>query len=622
VLKANDKLEVSIVSQDTQPTSALATHNQRHDVKARYYQRKSRSYGLIERMLRSYLRPYLWLLGISIFANIIVAATTGALPWFIQQAIDKVFTERDENMLVLIPAGVIIVSIIKGLATYGSNIIMSYVGQRSTANLQRDLFARLVRGDLAYVGSQHTGEYISIFMNDATRLRDTVSTIIVALARHLLTIFALIGFMFTINWHLAMIYTVIVVPMGVVSMRRLGRVTRKASRQGLEETGGLSTLIAETLGGLRIVKAYGQEDDQIERASSVVDRVLQFTMTALRARAAASPAIEALAGVAVGAVIFFGGYQSMQGNLSAGEFMGFITALLAVYQPLRSVANMQTVLQEGVSAGERVFSILDQEDHILDKPDAQTLTVTQGALKFDAVTFKYASRVTPALYDVSIEVPAGQTVALVGASGSGKSTLLNLVLRFFDTDEGKIEIDGQDVRDVSLLSLRAASALVTQDPFLFDDTIANNIAYGQETFDMAKIEAAARQAAAHDFIMEMPDGYETSVGEGGARLSGGQKQRVAIARAMLKNAPILLLDEATSALDTASEQQVQQALSELMKGRTSLVIAHRLSTIMHADNIYVMRDGQVCESGTHKQLLAQDGVYAELHKKQFADGDA
>jgi subfamily B ATP-binding cassette protein MsbA len=226
------------------------------------------------------------------------------------------------------------------------------------------------------------------------------------------------------------------------------------------------------------------------------------------------------------------------------------------------------------------------------------------------------------LHGVSIDVPAGQTVALVGASGSGKSTLLNLVLRFFDTDEGKIEIDGQDVRDVSLLSLRAASALVTQDPFLFDDTIANNIAYGQETFDMAKIEAAARQAAAHDFIMEMPDGYETRVGEGGARLSGGQKQRVAIARAMLKNAPILLLDEATSALDTASEQQVQQALSELMKGRTSLVIAHRLSTIMHADNIYVMRDGQVCESGTHKQLLAQDGVYAELHKKQFADGDA
>lgn len=610
------------MSQDKDTLPKPATHNQRHDIQQNYQTRRSRSIALIERMLRSYLRPYLWLLGISIVANIIVAATTGALPWFIQQAIDKVFTERDENMLVLVPAGVIAISLIKGLATYGSNVIMSYVGQRSTANLQRDLFARLVRGDLSYVGSQHTGEYISLFMNDATRLRDTVSTIIIALARHLLTIVALIAFMFTINWHLALIYTVIVVPMGIVSMRRLGRVTRKASRQGLEETGGMSTLIAETLSGLRIVKAYGQENDQIDRASNVIDRVLNYTMTALRARAAASPAIEALAGVAVGAVIFFGGYQSMQGNLSAGEFMGFITALLAVYQPLRSVANMQTVLQEGVSAGARVFAILDQQDHILDKPNATQLQVSQGGIKFDNVSFQYATRTAPALNGVTIDVPAGQTVALVGASGSGKSTLLNLVLRFFDTQQGSIEIDGQSVRDVSLLSLRAASALVTQDPFLFDDTIANNIAYGQGDVAPEKIEAAARQAAAHDFIMEMPDGYQTRVGESGARLSGGQKQRVAIARAMLKNAPILLLDEATSALDTASEHQVQAALSQLMKGRTSLVIAHRLSTIMHADKIYVLQNGEVCEAGTHSQLLAQNGVYAELHDKQFSNGDA
>lgn len=587
-------------------------------VKDKYHGARSGSLGLLGRMLRSYLRPYLWLLGASILLNVLIAATTGALPWFIQQAVDEVFNNKNSNMLLLVPIGVIVISLVKGLATYGSNVIMNFVGQRSTANLQRDLFARLVRGDLAYVAQRHSGIYISVFMNDATRLRDTVSNIIIALIRHLLTVVALIAFMFTINWHLALVYTLIVIPVGIAAMRRLGRVTRSASQQGLEETGEFSTLIAETLSGLRIVKAYGQENDQIDRAGTTIDRVLEFTMRAVRARAAASPAIEALGGVAVAAIIFIGGYQSMQGNLTAGEFMGFITALLAVYQPLRSVANMQTVLQEGVAAGKRVFAILDAHDLILDNDKAQTLKVSNGALRFDNVSFQYEGREHPALNNVSIEVKPGQSVALVGASGSGKSTLLNLVLRFFDVSQGQIEIDGQDIREVTLDSLRRATALVTQDPFLFDDTIANNIAYGSPSADGAAIERAAKQAAAHEFITKLPQGYDTRVGESGLRLSGGQKQRIAIARAMLKNAPILLLDEATSALDTASEQKVQSALNELMKGRTSLVIAHRLSTVMHADCIHVIREGQAVESGTHGELLAQKGVYAELYQKQFA----
>ena len=587
-------------------------------VKDKYHGARSGSLGLLGRMLRSYLRPYLWLLGASILLNVLIAATTGALPWFIQQAVDEVFNNKNSNMLLLVPIGVIVISLVKGLATYGSNVIMNFVGQRSTANLQRDLFARLVRGDLAYVAQRHSGIYISVFMNDATRLRDTVSHIIIALIRHLLTVVALIAFMFTINWHLALVYTLIVIPVGIAAMRRLGRVTRSASQQGLEETGEFSTLIAETLNGLRIVKAYGQENDQIDRAGTTIDRVLEFTMRAVRARAAASPAIEALGGVAVAAIIFIGGYQSMQGNLTAGEFMGFITALLAVYQPLRSVANMQTVLQEGVAAGKRVFAILDAHDLILDNDKAQTLKVSNGALRFDNVSFQYEGREHPALNSVSIEVKPGQSVALVGASGSGKSTLLNLVLRFFDVSQGQIEIDGQDIREVTLDSLRRATALVTQDPFLFDDTIANNIAYGSPSADGAAIERAAKQAAAHEFITKLPQGYDTRVGESGLRLSGGQKQRIAIARAMLKNAPILLLDEATSALDTASEQKVQSALNELMKGRTSLVIAHRLSTVMHADCIHVIREGQAVESGTHGELLAQKGVYAELYQKQFA----
>lgn len=608
---------VSETSASEQLTAGL-TPEKLAIVQEKYQTTRSRSLALIGRMLRSYLRPYLWLLGVAFLANFIVAATTGALPWFIQRAIDDVFTEPNETMLVLIPLGVILISIIKGGATYLSNVILNYVGQRSTSNLQRDLFARLVRGDLAYVSQQHSGAYISIFMTDAIRLRDSIKWSFVALVRHTLTIIALTIFMFSINWQLALVYTIIVIPMGVHFVRRLGRVTRTASHQGLEETSEFSTLIAETLSGLRVVKAYGQENDQIDRAGLTIDRVLEFTMRALRARAAASPAIEALGGIAVGAIIFIGGYQSMQGNLTAGEFMGFITALLAVYQPLRSVATVQTWLQEGVSAGKRVFSILDSRDAITDDDNAQDLQVNAGAVHFDNVSFQYEGREHPALNGVSIEAKPGQTVALVGASGSGKSTLLNLTLRFFDISGGAIQIDGQDIREVTLDSLRRATALVTQDPFLFDDTIANNIAYGSPSADEAAIKQAAKQAAAHEFITELPQGYDTRVGESGLRLSGGQKQRIAIARAMLKNAPILLLDEATSALDTASEQKVQSALNELMKGRTSLVIAHRLSTVMHADCIHVMREGQVVESGTHSELLAQNGVYADLYQKQFA----
>ena len=584
-----------------------------------YRHRKSRSYALIERMLRTYLRPYLWLLGLSVLANVVVAGTTSALPWFIQQAIDKVFGDQNTAMLLFIPAGVVAISVVRGAATYGSNVIMGFVGQRTTSNLQRDLFAHLVRGDLARITKQHSGEYISIFMNDATRLRDTVNTTIINIVRNLLTVVALTIFMYLMNVQMALIYTMIVIPLGVVFMRRLGRVTRKASRQGLEEIGGLSTLISETLGGLRIVKAYGQEADQITRAGSTIDTLLNYTMRSVRARAAASPAIEMLAGIAIGVIIFYGGYQSTQGNLTAGEFMGFISALLMAYQPLRAVANLQTILQEGVSAGERIFTVLDASDEIIDMTDAPSLDIQHGAISFENVTFGYAGRDTPALDGISLEVPAGQTVALVGASGSGKSTLLNLTLRFFDIDTGNITIDGQNIRDVSLDSLRAATALVTQEPFLFDDTIAKNIAFGKVDATRADIEQAARNAAAHEFICALPQAYETYVGEGGIRLSGGQKQRLAIARAILKDAPILLLDEATSALDTVSEAQVQKALEKLLEGRTALIIAHRLSTVMHADRIYVLEQGRLRETGTHGDLLAADGLYAELYRTQFQE---
>lgn len=567
--------------------------------------------------MRSYLRPYYGLLLIGVLTNIVVAATSGAMPWFIQQAIDNVFNAPESPLLILIPVGILVASVIRAIATYSSNVILNFVGQSTTSNLQKDLYEKIVRGDLAFISQLHTGAYISIFMTDTIRLRDTVNTTVIGLARHLITVFALTVVMFYTNWYLALVYTLVVIPVGLVLLRSVGRRTRKAAMKGLEETGGLSTTVAETMSGLRVIKAYGQEEQLIKRASENIDQILRFTMKAFKARATSSPIVEMLSGIAVAAIIYIGAKQSQAGLLTTGEFMGFITALLMSYGPLRSVATIQTSLQEGVAAAQRIFRLVDTPIQIEDHPQARAVTPENGSVRFDHVNFQYPTRDALAVRDLNFDVKSGETIALVGPSGAGKSTILNLILRFFDVSDGAISIDGTDIRDMTLASLRQATALVTQDPFLFDDSIAANIAFGSNTADREAIIHAAKQAAAHDFIMDFPEQYDTMVGEGGLRLSGGQKQRLAIARAILKDAPILLLDEATSALDTASEKLVQESLTRLMQGRTSFIIAHRLSTILHADRIFVMDEGRIVEIGDHESLLAAKGLYAELYRTQF-----
>jgi len=568
---------------------------------------------LLHRLLAEQVRPHLGSLGLALTAMIVVAAMTAATAWLLKPAIDQVFTARDPYWTVMIPVAVVIVVVIKGVATYFEGTLMTRFGEQVIADTQIRLYSHLIRADLAWLHDMHSGKLISSFLFDATLLREAVTKALTGMVKDSLSLIFLTGVMFSMNWQFALIVCVIF-PFVGLSTRRLGKKARKNSAKGQQETGRLTTILSETFEGARMVKAYGMEQREIERARASVDMRLSHVMKVVRARAAASPTTEALGGIAVAVVIYIGGSSE---TLTLGTLTAFIYAALTAYQPLKSLATMQTAMQEGLAAADRIFTILDIKPTITERGDAEPLRVNGGEIRLDAVSFRYATNKT-ALNNVSLVVPPGKKAALVGASGAGKSTLLNLVPRFYDVTEGSVKIDGQDVRDVTLSSLRRSVALVSQELTLFDDTIRANIAYGRPEASQAEIENAARHAAAHDFIMALPQGYDTPVGENGVKLSGGQRQRVAIARAMLRDAPILLLDEATSALDTESERLIQVALSELMRGRTTLVIAHRLSTVIDADVIFVLDHGRLVEQGTHAELLAHNGAYARLYATQFA----
>jgi subfamily B ATP-binding cassette protein MsbA len=422
--------------------------------------------------------------------------------------------------------------------------------------------------------------------------------------------------MFYQDWLLALI-SFFAFPLAIRPIVAIGRRIRRVAASTQAEIGQFTTLLSQTFQGARHVKAYGMEEYEKRRAAGLIERLFALIDRNTRTRSRASPIMETLGGMAIAVVILYGGHQVISGGRTPGALFSFITALLLAYQPLKSLANLNASLQEGVAAAQRIFEILDLDPTIRDMPAARPLHVAGGEIRFDNIRFGYIPGVL-AIDGISLTIPAGRTVALVGPSGAGKSTLLNLIPRFFDVAAGSIAIDGQDIRSVTLASLRGAIALVAQEVSLFDDTVRANIAYGRFGASPAEIEQAARAAAADAFIRELPQGYDTLVGEHGVRLSGGQRQRIAIARAMLKNAPILLLDEATAALDSEAERQVQHALSTLIRGRTTLVIAHRLSTIQSADLICVINRGQITETGRHAELLAQRGLYARLYAMQFA----
>jgi ATP-binding cassette, subfamily B, bacterial MsbA len=570
---------------------------------------------IVIRIWREHLRPRLGLLVLASLAMLLTAATTGAIPFLIQRIADDVFVAKNAQMVYWITAAIVIVTVVKAASEYIADVTVAYLGHRFVADLRLQMFAKLSRADLNWIQRVHSGRLLSGFLNDATLIRATASRSLVTLGESYLKVIILVGGMFYMDPRFSLLI-LIFMPVAWFVLSRQRRKMRKSTTQSLQETGDLSALITQTLRGMRIVRAYRQEDREEARAASAINRALEFTMRGTRARAFSSPSIELLTGLGFALAIYFAGTKGVRGDLTLGHFMGFTTAALLIYAPLKSVATLQTQLQEGVAAASRVFGIIDREIGLKEDPDAKALDLERGKIEFRNVSFAYDSE-TSVLKGVSLTVPPGRTVALVGPSGSGKSTLVNLTLRFFDPERGKVLIDGQDIKQLTIESLRDAIALVTQDPVLFDDTIRANIAYGAKPAVESEVIEAAKAAAAHDFIMALPKGYDTRVGEAGGLLSGGERQRIAIARALYKDAPILLLDEPTSSLDSEAEAKVQSALEELMRGRTVLMIAHRLSTVKKADLICVLDQGRIVETGRHEELVAKGGLYTRLHRTQF-----
>lgn len=580
---------------------------------------KQNTYPLLKRVVKTYIWQYRKSIGIAMCCMVVVALMTAANAWMMQPMLDDVFLKKDAQMLVLVPLAVVAIAVTNAIASYSQTTIMRELGQRVIARMQKDLFRHLMHSDLSLFHDQASGRLISRFTSDIMLMRNALSNALTGAIRDTLSTIFLVGVMFYQSWELALIaFTVF--PLMVYPVIRLGKRMRKLSNSTQDELGALASRLDETFSGVRVVKAYGREDFEVNRASGIIDSLYRLYVKASRVQAASAPILELVTGVSIAAVIYYGGLKVINGVTTPGAFFSFITAMMLAYKPTRSMTSMNGYVQEGIAAAARLFSVLDAAPEVQDLPDAKPLKFASGTIQFSHVHFRYG-RSNGGVEDINFTVPSGKTVALVGLSGSGKSTLMNLLLRFYDVQAGRILIDGQDIQEVTLASLRKHIGLVSQDIVLFDDTVRANIAYGKLDATEEEIIAAASAAAADDFIREMPQGYETLIGPNGVKLSGGQRQRIAIARAMLKNAPILLLDEATSSLDNESERSVQRALESLAKDRTTLVVAHRLSTIMNASLIYVMEQGRIVESGTHMELLKKGGRYHQLYSGQFDHGD-
>jgi len=569
------------------------------------------------RRLLTYLRPYVWphFVG-AVVCMLVFSSTNGVMPFLVRHIFDDVFTNRDVVALRILPLVILLTFVVRGVFAYGSTYLTEYVGQRIVADLRTALNRHIQHLPLSYFNRTPTGTIVSRVTNDVAQLRSALTDAVAAALKDTTSLLILVGVALYQDWFLSLI-AFIVFPAAVLPLMKLSRRLRRAARKGQATMGILTMLLQETIQGNRVVKAFGMEGYEQQRFGTENDRLFRFYMRQTRLKAIIVPMLEIVAAVGIAGVVWYGGYSVTSGGRTQGTFLAFLTALFLLYDPLKGLAKTNSAIQQALGAGERVMELLDTGSDVVEPPNAHELAAIRTGIRFEQVSFRYDQDWV--LRDIDLDIRCGEVVALVGMSGGGKSTLADLIPRFYDVGEGRITIDGTDIRDVTLASLRAQIAIVTQHTFLFNDTVRNNIAYGDVTRGMDAIIAAAQAANAHEFITALPQGYDTVIGELGVRLSGGQRQRLAIARALLKNAPILVLDEATSALDNESERLVQEALDALMHNRTTLVIAHRLSTVRRADRIVVLVAGRIVEQGTHDELLALNAEYRKLYDLQFQD---